>query len=198
MRLASVTRGLGIILLLSLFTGGYIVAQEAVHVPGGDMFAFQEECEEVNALGTPVIHESATPATPASDIEIGPAGTPHIGEDVGEIGAPGTIAVSNEDEGFLCQDIDGDGIPESGIDEDLDGTLDENEVVGPDLGITVDMGDDNVLDPTDEGYLREDVDGDGTFEIGIDEDQSGTLEENEVVGTDVNEDEALTEEEVGT
>ena len=121
------------------------------------------------------------------------------------------------DEGFLREDINNDGTFEIGFDEDESGTLEENEVLGTDIdndeglgaplsdetagAATGDFasiaGDDNTFDENDEDFVSEDLDGDGTNEIGFDENQSGTLDQNEVLGTDENEDEALTENEFG-
>ena len=127
------------------------------------------------------------------------------------------------DEGYLSGDVDDDGTFEIGVDQDASDTLEENEVLGTDLNndeaLTEDeviaeasgetagemtssdfvnyAGDDNSFDANDAGYLSGDADGDGTTDIGFDEDQSGTLEENEVVGTDLNSDGALTEDEFG-
>lgn len=116
------------------------------------------------------------------------------------------------DEGFLRENIDDDEAFEAGIDVDESGALEENEVLGEDVDddealaedevtagfntlTNVALGNDDVLDANDEGYLRENVDDDEVFEAGIDVDESGALEENEVLGEDVNEDEALTEDE---
>ena len=127
------------------------------------------------------------------------------------------------DEGFVSEDLIMGGSNEIGFDEDQSGTLEENEVLGTDVNedeaLTADeldagvgdevasdtgnvdfatvAGDDNTFDANDEGFVREDLNNDNTFEIGFDEDQSGTLDENEVLGTDLNEDEALTENEFG-
>jgi hypothetical protein len=186
------------------------------------------ETEEANATVVDM-DETRDLATPSGELEVHAASTP-IGED--EAVAVGTPAASMadvlgddgvldvSDEGFLCQDIDDDGVFDIGIDEDGDGVLDENEVLGSDLNddeaLTEDelgahSADDEgespatwgrndpgdpVLNVEDEGFLREDIDDDGVFEIGVDEDQSGTLDEDEVLGTDLNNDEALSEDEL--
>ncbi len=58
------------------------------------------------------------------------------------------------------------------------------------------LGKDGVFNAEDEGFLREDLNGDGVFEIGTDVDGDGVLTEDEVLGEDRNEDEALTEDEL--
>jgi hypothetical protein len=58
------------------------------------------------------------------------------------------------------------------------------------------LGEDGVFNQEDEGYLSEDLDGDGIFEIGMDENGDGILDENEVLGEDVNDDGELTEDEL--
>ena len=221
-------RFLGIALLALMF-GGAQAAQGMERGAVGHALAVQDEpvCTELVTdtgtpgvdvaydIGTPV--DGATPATmgtPVEDVES------LLGED---------RALDPDDEAFLCQDVDGDGTFEIGLDVDQDGTLDENEVLGTDVNedetltenefefepevaepgdegaggvgtpdFAIYAGDDNTFDATDEGFVREDLDNDQTFEIGYDEDQSGTLEESEVLGTDVNNDEALTEDELGS
>ena len=202
-----------------------------------DDAAATDDTEEID-LGRPDDTDVEIPGSPdpddaveAADADVdgatpAAAGTPV--EDVESLLGEDRVLDPN-DEAFLCQDVDGDGNYEIGIDVDQDGTLDENEVLGTDVnedesltenefefepevaepgddgagGVgTPDFanyaGDDNIFDSTDEGFVREDLNNDETFEIGYDEDQSGTLEENEVLGIDVNNDEALTEDELGS
>lgn len=205
--------------------------QAAAQGTGGNAFAVQDNefCDATGAAGTPI---SATPegfavdvaeaGTPEGEVSINSAGTPVVGTPAAiVVDAFGDDVLDLTDEGALCQDVDGDGIYEIGIDTDQDGTLDENEALGADLNndqtLTVDelydelyiglyegdvtpdpLGEDGTLDANDEGFVREDVDGDGTFEIGIDWDQDGSLHENEVLGSDLNNDKALTEDELDT
>ena len=169
--------------------------------------------EENEVLGSDVDNDEGLGA-PLTNGATGDAAT----GDFASIAGDDNIFDAN-DEGFLSADVTGDGTNEIGFDEDASGTLDENEVLGADFnrdeGLTEDefsggagadsdvpavdftslAGDDATLDANDEGYLSGDVDGDGTNEIGVDEDASGTLEENEVLGTDANADEGLTEDE---
>ena len=196
------------------------IADGAAATPSGDA--------KVELAGTPVPDLwPGVASTPILDDAL--SGTPVVGDEAGTpvpVGSPATDeghAVEANVEGFVCQDVPGGGTLEIGIDEDGDGVLDPDEVLGTDLDndgtITEDefdaeaqwpaevapaevgaeeaLADDNVLDANDKGYLREDTDDDGTFEIGIDIDASGTLDENEVVGSDLNNDEALTEDELG-
>jgi hypothetical protein len=58
------------------------------------------------------------------------------------------------------------------------------------------FGDDGVLSQDDPGFLEFDADNDGIFDIGIDANQDDVLDENEVVGTDTNQDRQLTPDEV--
>ncbi|HEV2128048.1 MAG TPA: hypothetical protein VGR22_05445, partial [Thermomicrobiales bacterium] len=62
--------------------------------------------------------------------------------------------------------------------------------------ITDILGDDNALGSDDEGFLCQDINDDGTYEIGIDEDGDGVLDEDEVLGEDLNEDQTLTQDEL--
>ena len=68
-------------------------------------------------------------------------------------------------------------VPIAGADDDTAaGTVNEE------------FGDDGIFDVNDEGYLADDIDGDGGVEIGLDDD--------EVFGDDLNDDAILTEDEV--
>lgn len=58
------------------------------------------------------------------------------------------------------------------------------------------MLDDGVLDDTDEGFLREDIDDDDIFEIGVDVDADAELDEIEILGEDVDDDGILDDEEL--
>lgn len=195
-------------LLVLLFGGAY----GGPHAIAGSSSLVQE-----NADCTELVMESATPGEaeisydidtkttpstgPEEDIEATPAaqatGTPV--EDVASLLGDDRV-LDADDEFFLCQDVDGDGTYELGVDVDQNGELDENEVLGTDENelfanyeeASSVLGEDGVLDDSDDGYLHEDTNDDDTFEIGIDEDESGSLEEDEVLGVDLNNDEALT------
>lgn len=56
--------------------------------------------------------------------------------------------------------------------------------------------DDGLYSEDDEGYLSEDVDGDGIFEIGFDENDDGALDDNEILGEDADGDAVLTAQEL--
>lgn len=58
------------------------------------------------------------------------------------------------------------------------------------------LGDDGTLNEADEGFVFEDVDGDGMIEIGVDANLDGTLNEDEILGTDANQDNMLTGDEI--
>lgn len=58
------------------------------------------------------------------------------------------------------------------------------------------LGEDGVFTEADEGYLYDDIDDDGVFEIGFDENGDGVLDEAEVLGDDLNDDQELTEDEL--
>jgi len=58
------------------------------------------------------------------------------------------------------------------------------------------LGEDGVFTEADDGYLYDDIDGDGVFEIGFDENGDGVLDEAEVLGDDINDDRELTEDEL--
>ncbi len=246
MRLTRGIRAAGMLLLLILLVDTRIAAHDTPKIAADIVPALSQQqviCTEVASTperavqgeagdednGTPVADtEIELAGTPVPDVLPGVAatpldklGTPVVGD---ATPAPGTGVVQADIEGFLCQDMDGDGSYEVGFDEDGDGMLAVDEVLGTDLDndgtITEDefdpeavwpaqvapaevgaenaLTDDETLDATDEGYVREDIDGDGAFEIGIDIDANGTLSEDEVVGTDLNNDEVLTEEEFGT
>lgn len=78
-----------------------------------------------------------------------------------------------------------------GVDEGEGDLFGDDELVGA-------FGEDQEFAEDDEGYLSDDLDGDGIFEIGMDEDGDGVLDENEVLGEDVNDDGELTEDELST
>lgn len=117
------------------------------------------------------------------------------------IGAMGTLEADDPANGTppaLAVDDNGTPVSEGAI--DVTGTPfvdDATPAVGtPIVEATDILGDDGVLDEDDEGALCRDVDDDGTNEIGFDQDKNGMLEEGEVLGSDVNNDEALTEDEL--
>ena len=56
-------------------------------------------------------------------------------------------------------------------------------------------GDDRVFNEGDEGFLANDIDNDGVFEIGQDRNADGILDQDEILGDDVNNDRFLNEEE---
>ena len=56
-------------------------------------------------------------------------------------------------------------------------------------------GDDRVFDERDEGFLADDIDGDGVLEIGQDRNADGIFDQDEVLGDDVNDDRFLNEDE---
>ena len=80
---------------------------------------------------------------------------------------------------------------------------DETVVIGTPGGDAVDGSGDGIVldpaqvDPDQEGFLCQDAEGDGTCEVGIDEDADGILEENEVLGT-LEDNEVVTEDEEET
>ena len=114
-------------------------------------------------------------------------------------GAEGTdgYAFALQDNEF-CEVMDAAGTPVGATPEEIAVEASTPVVGTPVSDLADDVGDIGIgkLDATIEGALCQDVDGDGINEIGIDEDESGTLEENEVLGSDENNDEALTEDEV--
>ncbi len=99
-------------------------------------------------------------------------------------------------------------VPIRGFAEEGEGpaeTVDEDEAVEPVAPVApVDQadddflgiaGDDRVFNEQDEGFLANDIDNDGVFEVGQDRNADGILDENEVLGDDVNNDRFLTEDE---
>jgi len=83
------------------------------------------------------------------------------------------------------------------------GVLERTDVNAPGQGASVEnervaelVGEDGIVDENDEGFLREDINGDGIFDIGLDEDGNGALEEGEVLGIDEDESGILEAEEI--
>ena len=116
------------------------------------------------------------------------------------IGAEGTLEADEPSSGTPpALSVEDSGTPESEETVDVSGTPfidDATPAVGtPIVDATDILGDDGVVNEDDEGALCRDIDGDGTNEIGFDQDKNGMLEEGEVLGSDVNTDEALTEDE---
>jgi len=153
---------LGVVMLVLLLGAN----QAAARGTGENAFAVQDNefCDAAGAAGTPI---AATPegftvaaGTPVDVVDVVAEGTPK-----------GEVAI-----------------------EIVAGT----PVVGTPAADVVDALGDDLLDVNDEGALCQDVDGDGINEIGIDQDKNGSLDENEVLGSDLNDDEALTEDELDT
>ena len=189
MRRSNLLYVLGTSLLLFLFGGAQAAAHGMERGAVGHAFAVQVDsvCTElVTDTGTPVVDVGFAVGSPAAD----------DAEDVDD----GTPVASEPSD-----DADGAAIVEEVVDEIEDATPadDAEDVDGgtPVAGTPVEdvssvLGEDGVLDATDEAFLCQDVDGDGTFEIGIDVNGNGTLDENEILGQDENQDESLTNEEL--
>lgn len=64
------------------------------------------------------------------------------------------------------------------------------------MDIVAIMGDDDVFTEADEGYLYDDVDDDGIFEIGFDDNDDGILDDTEILGEDDDDNGELTEDEL--
>lgn len=85
---------------------------------------------------------------------------------------------------YLFSDISSQG--QSGANSTAAGAMD----------VTAIVGDDNIFTDADDGYLSDDLDDDGIFEIGFDENGDGVLDDNEVLGEDDNDDGELAEDEM--
>lgn len=110
-------------------------------------------------------------------------------------GAQGTdrYAFALQDNEF-CEVMDAVGTPVGATPEEFAVEASTPEAGTPVGDLADDIGDISLVDANVEGALCQDVDGDGINEIGIDEDESGTLEENEVLGSELDNDQALTNE----
>lgn len=86
---------------------------------------------------------------------------------------------------------EGEGRAEAVAEDDFleDDFLEDDEFLGL-------FGEDGVFTEADEGYLYDDIDAEGVFEIGFDENGDGILDEAEVLGDDLNDDRELTEDEL--
>ena len=170
----------GILLLVALLGGAGVVADDGKRVTEDHRLSLlQTVCDQFGTesgtpasdaelVGTPVSDSAAT-GTPAGDTGLGatPAsetaivGTP--GDDI--VGDSTSDAVADPDqvdanqEGFLCQDVGDDGTYEVGIDEDADGILDENEVLGT-------LEDNEVLTEDEGETLPSDTEDEDTEESG--------------------------------
>ncbi len=132
----------------------------------------------------PAPQQTAPPAAPVAglpvDIHSGTCQNP-TAEPAYDAGLAEPVRQTGETEAgdLVGDDVAGDG--ETGV-----------GVPGTDV-----LGDDGILNQDDEGYLTGDVNGDGTNEVGIDQDGNGTLDQAEVVGIDANNDGALDQAELG-
>ena len=86
-------------------------------------------------------------------------------------------------------------IPIEGIAEEGEGvaeTVDEDDPRAAIIEVDI-IGGDGVFDEEDEGFLADDLDDDGLGDVGVDLNDDGILDENEVLGEDVDGDAALGE-----